>query len=500
MKTNKIIIILLSVVLLGAACSDDFFDVKTTATLTQEDAVKAMEADPGKLAGFVNSIYNTMVAWNLLGTGNHDSFGIMAIIHAQDMMTEDIVMSKASHFVFDYDLDNREWNYRRTRQVWTYLYSVISGANNVLALTSEDTTSPIIKAYRGQVLALRGMAYMYLIQLYQHVYPVATSGSLPGIPMYYASNEGKENVLGRAPVADVLAQIELDLTTAVANLSGFTRSNKNQVNSNVANGLLARYYMLTEQWDKAVTAARAAQTGFPVMAASAITDGFMSINNAEWMWGYEHNSETTSLYASFFSHISNRTAGYAGLEYAPRLIDKRLYDAIPATDARKDAWFQNPTGSIVVTTLVNPSATGWKLPYANLKFGWDGAFTMDYLYMRGAEMVLIEAEALAHQPGKAGEAATALKKLMEKRDPSWNQATVTVNDVWMQRRIELWGEGHAGFDLRRLNKGMVRNYEGSNHPGTYKKDVPAGDKRWIYRIPESEIQENSAISEEDNNE
>lgn len=496
MKTNKLIILLLSVVLLGTSCSEDYFDVKTTQTLTSADAAKAMEADPSKLAGFVDAIYNKMVQYDLVST-SHDSFGYMAILHATDMMTEDIIMSKLSHFRYDYAHDNREWNYRRTNVIWTYFYSFISSSNIVLGLTSAESTSPEILAYRGQALALRGMSYYYLIQMYQKLYPLADSKDLPGIPMYYAGNEGKANILGRAPVKDVLAQIESDLTTAVANLAGFVGP-KTKINQNVANGLLARYYMLTEQWDKAAAAAIAAQVGYDVMPAANLTDGFMDMTNPEWMWAFDHNSETTTLYASFFSHISNLTAGYAGIEYAPRLVDKRLYEAIPATDARK-ALIQDPAGSIVVTTNVDATATAWKKPYASLKFGWDGNFTMDYLYMRGSEMVLIEAEALAQQ-SKNGEAATALLKLMSKRDPSWSKTSVTVDDVWMQRRIELWGEGFAYFDLKRLNKGIDRNYAGSNHEGTNKVVVPAGDKRWIYKIPQGEIQENSEIDEEDNNE
>ena len=67
MKTNKIITLLLGVVLLGTACSDDFFDVKTTDRLTSEDAARTMEEDPSKLAGFVDAIYNLMVQYDQIG-------------------------------------------------------------------------------------------------------------------------------------------------------------------------------------------------------------------------------------------------------------------------------------------------------------------------------------------------------------------------------------------------------------------------------------------------
>jgi len=502
MKTYKLLVFMLGLILLSTSCSDEFLDSKTTSTLTAANAAATMEADPTKLDGFVNAIYSMLVQYDLVYT-NHDAFGFMSILHSTDMMSEDIVQVKSTHFTYDYILDNRGETYRRTKIDWIYLYSAISSANIVLNMTDPATTSESIKASRGQVLALRGMAYYYLIQLYQHNYGVTTAADRPGVPMYFAANEGKANRLQRVPVTEVYAQIESDLTAAVSNLNGWKRANKNQIDYYVANGLLARYYMLSEQWSKAATAAVTAASGFEIMSTADLHDGFMNLENGEWMWGFNHNASTETRYASFFSHISDVTPGYAGLEYGARLIDKRLYDAIPATDERKKL-FQGASqiynaDALSTSSMGTTTATAWKLPYASLKFGWDGNWTMDYPYMRAAEMVLIEAEALAHQ-GKNAEAATALKKLMVKRDPAWNQSSVTVDEIWMQRRIELWGEGFAYFDLKRLNKGIDRTYVGTNHRTDAQKIVLAGDKRWIYQIPQTEVLENSEIDESDNNE
>ncbi|MDO9153203.1 MAG: RagB/SusD family nutrient uptake outer membrane protein [Paludibacter sp.] len=502
MKTKIFTAIVLGLSLLNISCSDDFLDVKTTSKLTSKDAIAAMEADPSKLEGFVNSIYSVMVEADLIGTGTHDAFGLMSILHSTDMMSEDIVQDKSTWFTYDYLHDNRGLNYRRTRVNWTYLYSVVSNANIVLSMTSPETTSPIIKAYRGQVFALRGMAYYYLIQMYQHTFSATATKDRSGIPLYYAQNEGKENRLNRVPVTEVFTQIESDLKTAVTELNGWTRGNKNQIDSYVANGLLARYYLLSKQWQKAADAAVIAAGGFSIMTKEDLHDGFMNLANREWMWGFDHNSETETRYASFFSHISNIAPGYAGLEYGARLIDKRLYESIPETDERKKL-FQGGTQTIEAaglssSSMASTTATAWTLPYANVKFGFDGNWTMDYPYMRTAEMILIEAEALA-QLNKNGEAATALKKLMVNRDATWNKTTVTVDEVWMQRRIELWGEGFSYFDLKRLNKGINRVYSGTNHRADAQFSKKAGDKTWIYQLPQAEIQENSEIAEKDNN-
>jgi hypothetical protein len=208
--------------------------------------------------------------------------------------------------------------------------------------------------------------------------------------------------------------------------------------------------------------------------------------------------------------MSNIAPGYAGLNYAPRLIDRALYDEISKSDERK-LLFNDELG--------NPNADGefdraQDLPYANIKFGDKGDWTMDYVYMRAAEMILIEAEAKAHL-GDGGDAAVTLKKLMTKRDPKWNETSVTVDDVFLQRRIELWGEGFNFFDFKRLNKDVNRRYDGSNHRtkiyahhGTaYLYHNTAGDtysweklaKDWTYQIPVTEMNENPLIPSSEQN-
>ena len=123
---------------------------------------------------------------------------------------------------------------------------------------------------------------------------------------------------------------------------------------------------------------------------------------------------------------------------------------------------------------------------------------MDYMYMRVAEMYLIEAEALAHQ-GEEAAAATAIKPLMQARISGWNAATITAEEVYHQRRIELWGEGFSYFDLKRLNKGIDRTYEGNNHLPGFVLKVNALASTWRYQIPRQEMQENAYLSEADQN-
>ncbi|MEG2126890.1 MAG: RagB/SusD family nutrient uptake outer membrane protein [Bacteroides sp.] len=484
-----------------SSCGSDYLDTEYTEYLDSDAASDAAAKNPDV---FLNGMWAWMLEFNPLNYSSnapHDCFGIMASLHATDMMGQDIAMGASHWFNYDYLMDNRMFSYRRTKFHWVVMYTLVAKANEIIGLYPNGGETVAVKGLLGQAYAIRGMAYYYLIQLYQH--PVTAAGAInkeaPGIPLIYTLADGKtqeevDAAKSRNTLGVVYAQIESDLTKAVEMLgAGYKRPSKNYINVDVANGLLARYYLLSQQWQKAADAAARAQADeYKIMGNSGLHAGFMDIENSEWMWGFDHTTETQTTFGSFFSMISNLTPGYAGFGYAPRLIDKKLYEAIPEDDYRKSL-FVGAEGDM---TQEMPGA---QLPYANIKFGSKEDWTMDYLYMRAAEMVLIEAEAYAHL-NQGGKAAQVMKKLMAQRQPSWNLANVTVDDVYLQRRIELWGEGFAFYDLKRLNKGIDRTYPGSNHLSGYKLKVEPLDVRWRYQLPLSEMQENTLITAEDQNE
>ncbi|MDR2775387.1 MAG: RagB/SusD family nutrient uptake outer membrane protein [Tannerella sp.] len=500
MKLYKFIISTLTGLLLLSACSEDYLEADNTGVLDSEKASELAAQDPESLNSYLRGVWAFMVAYNISGNDTHDDFSYMSVLHSKDMMCEDIVMMDIHWFNGDYNIINRMFNYRRPIIDWRVFYTMVAKANEIIGFFPEEPASASSKGLLGQGYAIRGMAYYYLIQIFQN--PTGADGlpnlSAPGVPMLYCavdnlSEEEQTRRKGRNTVKEVYDQIESDLTNAVKYLeAGYARvDNKIFIEESVANGLLARYYLLSQQWEKAAAAAKKAHSSYAIMGESDLHDGFMDITNGEWMWGFDHSTETQTAYASFFSHISNIAPGYAGIGYSTRGIDARLYSLISPSDYRK-ALFSGPDGNSSAPT------SAARRSYASLKFGDLGDWTMDYVYMRAAEMVLIEAEAYAHL-GRGAEAATTLKKLMAKRDPQWNETSVTVDDVYLQRRIELWGEGFSYFDLKRLNRGIDRNYAGSNHTTGYKHVIPAQDVAWTYQIPNAEMQENKQISNNEQN-
>lgn len=470
-----------------SSCGSDYLDSDYTTYLDEEQALSAGSQTPSV---FTNGMWSWMVRYE----DRHDSYGIFTLFMDTQVMGEDIAFSTSSWYNFDYQLDYRDEPYVRTSSFWTTLYTLIAKANEVIELYPDGATTINEQGLLGQAFAIRGMAYTYLIQVYQdYLNEDGTfNTAAPGVPIMYNKLDGKTDeeidaAKGRNTVGDVLNEAQANLEKAVELLNGgYVRSNKNEIDLSVAQGLLARFYLLTQQWQKAADAAHAARQPYTLMSKSDLTAGFNSLDNNEWMWGFKHTTETQTSYASLFSHLATAGPGY-GASY-PFCIDARLYSRIADSDYRK-AQFNGAAGDPTQATA------GAKRPYANKKFQYKDNWLCDYMYMRAAEMYLIEAEAYAHLGDS--KAAEVLKEFMVTRQPDWDKSLVTVEDVYLQRRIELWGEGFTFFDLKRLNKGIDRSYEGSNH--NYKLVVPAHDLRWTFQLPRIEIQENSHITAEDQN-
>lgn len=364
----------------------------------------------------------------------------------------------------------------------------------------EEPSSVTVRGYLGQAYAIRAMAYMYLMLLYQD--PVDENGKLrtdaPSVPLVYATRDNIPTDVaysrqGRNPYSVVMEHIEYNIAEAVKYLDGYSRTSKNEIDLCVAYGIAARYYLFVQKWQEAADAASKARQGYDIMDRERLHGGFMELEDAEFMWGFNHTTETQLTYVSFSSHMSNDCLGYAGLDQPAKLIDRSLYDQISKTDYRKSL-FNGPEGD----KTASADTPGAARPYASRKFGFMAQWLQDYIYMRASEMVLIEAESYARL-GDGAKAASVLGELMAKRDIAWKSASVTVDDVLLQRRIELWGEGHGYYDLRRNGKGIDRNYEGTNHTPANRIKVPAHDNLWWFQLPLKEITENDMISEDEQN-
>ena len=123
--------------------------------------------------------------------------------------------------------------------------------------------------------------------------------------------------------------------------------------------------------------------------------------------------------------------------------------------------------------------------------------------MRVEEMKLIEAEAAGMQDEARG--IQLLTEFAKTRDANYtygthneaygNTATSAFqNEVWWQRRVEFWGEGFATFDIKRLQKGLIRSYVGSNHLADCRFNSMTTPQWMTWPIIQTETNYNSACT------
>src|SRR5690606_22087437 len=260
----------------------------------------------------------------------------------------------------------------------------------------------------------------------------------------------------------------------------------------VAQAFLADVYLEMAKYPEAAEMANAARQEYPLLSESGWKNGFYDIEQNETMWGADLNSELTSFVANFFSHFDNTNQGYSmGGNIS---IDRRLYDAMAETDYRKEMFAGADGASFQVQGEPSKSYG----PYISFKFRdlTEDRVAGDYIYLRSALLYYIEAEALAKSGNEQG-AKDVLYEITSARDAEYAKSTKSgqalIDEIVLQKRIELWGEGFAFFDLKRLSEPVERDYSGTNHPSYGRFNTPVGDNRFLFMIPQDEVDANPDI-------
>ena len=114
-------------------------------------------------------------------------------------------------------------------------------------------------------------------------------------------------------------------------------------------------------------------------------------------------------------------------------------------------------------------------------------------------MYLLYAETAAKSGDEAG-AKDALKTLLAQRLATATDAAYVdqlsgqalLDEIYLQTRIELWGEGKSYLALKRNKASVTR---GSNHPTAAGQTIPYNDNRLTFDIPQSEIQNNPNLGQ-----
>ncbi len=532
------------ITILAAAICGSCSSLMETSPTTDVDK-ETILADAEGLKVAMNGVYATMYNRLDFVTANaHQCFGNMAVTLAADLMGDDMVQTAqgAGWFWKDYNYDQRS---RYTSKIWRcyftweYFYEIISNVNYIISAAGTATGDENeIDRILAQAYAARAFSYFMLIQSFQQT--LVGHEDLPGVPVYTEPTDASSKGKGRGTVREVYAQIDSDLEAAISLFEscGGKREHISNLDLYSTSLLQARVALVENDWDKAAKAAKKAistpDATLLSMSEATVTKGTFDDSTTEWttgktpfnsvgsssvMWGAEIISDQSTVFASFFSNMDACTNVYYAAE-APKCISNWLYAQIPDSDIRKGWWNGN----------IGVSAKEWKyganIDYNQFKFQWadQKSYKGDYIFMRLEEAYLILAEALCRQGDDAG-AKEALGEVMSRRYTGWRSVLsllsgngqtfgtvgtvkTLLDEILLQRRIELWGETGRIFDILRLAKGWTRYWtvdgEVSNHTNYLSKypeylNFPADYIECILMIPQAEIDNNPNIDSEDQN-
>ncbi len=490
-------------------CVDEFEPQSSTVSLSQ------VSNAPGAYDNFVSALTSSFAGQFVYsGSDRPFDFGYSSFFIVRDVMGHDDAY-RGDWYSYWYECYLLAPSYAVSQFPWTCYYSWIKNCNTVISVAKENLTEEKYDGL-GQAYAIRAMLYMDLAQMYcsksygydkeNLTVPIVTeetsTSDLTNNPN--ATNEQIwEFILSDLTLAE--QYIDQDKSSADVYTPGLA----------FVQGLKARAYLITEDWANAEKYAKLAQEGYSVMSADEYTDWTTGFNtpNSAWIYALQfvsddpcilENDADTSWGSQMCIEVDPDASacGYAANYGQPHCIDRHLFETIPATDCRKKCyvdfalddmsseeqvealaaytnhptWIQNcaaktDAGTVGGLELKFRTASG-ETGRANQHIG----FCVSVPVMRVEEMKLIEAEAAAWQDEARGK--QLLQEFALTRDENYtygnhnesygNASTpAVVNEIWWQRRVELWGEGFGMGDIKRLGKSVIRSYAGTNHTDGY---------------------------------
>lgn len=485
--------------LMLSGCDKDFLVEEPTEFINADQLADAILLNPAVGEGSLTGIYATMFTTETGGTTSQQDFGQKGYDIYMDMLSSDMALTTSTYGWYRARITEYQapvdFTQLENYQPWRYYYRVINLSNLVIESLNLEGSEPEDEATAfvlGQALTMRAHSYFYLTQFF--INDVNASWTSPTLPIYlvpgFVGNP-------KSTTQEVFNLMEDDLTRAIGYLEGYVRPSKTQVNKPVAQGILA--YVLAargDRWPEVVTltneamATSGASLLDPDNSVNGILGGFNDVSSKGWMWGVDLNEDIGLSLVSWWGQIDAFSYSYAAVG-DNKAMDSDLYASMPLDDVRRGQFLNSPTSSR------NLQPINKFYDSDRVVFGSSQIVKADYIYMRYAELVLLNIEALA-KSGQEGPAQTALFNFVSQRvtDAGFVNALAgpaLISEIYKQTRLELWGEGKSYLAMKR-NKATIKR--GANHLSFVGEPIPYDDERLTFEIPQQEIQDNNFINDQ----
>ena len=340
---------------------------------------------------------------------------------------------------------------------WLNAYDVINQTNIVidnLAIVDEDNQANI----EGQARFLRGLTYFDLTRMFGQQYMPGQTNDQLGVPL---SLEGIVDYSGnleiaRATVEENYAQVIEDLEAAYDLLP---EGNSEFAGRYAAQALLARVYLQQGDYTNALAAANDVIENGGFSLTSDFADAFNNdTDGPETIFAFQVTTQDGSN--TLITHYADQANGGRGNDIS--INDEYVAMFESEDDVRGEFFYESAQSGDRLTSK-----------YTN-QFG-------NVTILRLAEMYLIRAE--ANLELNSSTEATPLEDVNTIRTRSGADAlaSVSLEDVLMERQLELAFEGFFIHDLKRTMQNVG--------------DIPYDDNSLVFPIPQREMDVNSLLSQ-----
>lgn len=517
-----------------SACSSDYLETKPTQSVEEEEAMATTKNAMSQLNG-IAKMMTTQQAY--FGQGFAGENGVWWIY--ENFPSQNFNYNRMAGWA---PIFNQQFHSRTSSPydayAWFYYYQLVAAANKIIChIDNAQGTDAEKKFIKASALTFRAYAFEKLTHYYCYRWQDSNNGSSRGIVL--RTDESTDG-LAYSTLAETYAQIYKDCDEAISlfNESGEDRG-ASEVwipNLNVAHAVYARAALTKQDWQTALSHAKAARQGYALMSNTDYQKGFCN-PTSEWIFSSYGSADENNWYWSYGTMFACN-GYYANNVGWGASIGHELISRIPNNDARKqlfmtedkyrsinihssadvhqsfgiiglgndDVWEQADSIAKAhkAPGFTDSYQSGYYFLDGQLKFWVFDTPGVGYLpLVRSSEMVLVEAEANA-ELGNTAAAQAALVELnaTSGRNPEYT-CTKTGDDLIQEIRdyrcLELWGEGLEWSDFKRWNIPIVRKTianGGNTHPNMAKTiaiDDPSTNN-WTWDVPKNETDYNDKLA------
>jgi starch-binding outer membrane protein, SusD/RagB family len=402
-----------------------------------------------------------------------------------EMMGTDLVRTSE-------DLDNWRtqvnWVYATDENdlevAWLAAYSVIAQANLVLRNIEQfSAEKPLaVNRIKGQALAIRGLAHFDVFRYWAENYDRNSTGR--GIP--YIELVDINAKPSRLTVAQTYDKIFTDLETAEDLLAvvdkPINEAGRYYLDETAVKAILARVNLYAKNYAAAETYATDVIESIPLASSEDFPDIWTDASAKEVIWSVAFNLGEGTPGAGVHVSSLNRN------RFKPSVALEATYDQ--TNDIRFSTYFTTRVlgtqSRRIVTKFYGRNAAP---PAASDNI-------VNWKAFRTGEMYLIRAEARAMQPGKESLAMADLNTLRAARIDNYVNENLTgqtlLGAIALERRKELFAEGHQWFDIKRSTRTINRPASDGHLTSTPLTLGPTA-REWEWPIPIAEVNANENI-------